>query len=92
MLCISVFGCKGFGKYKNICTVSAIYEENELAKIDKKFTPCMEYNDECMNKYIIHMEKGAYRGENSGKEKSHRHFNPNFSFYENFPRRPRNYN
>jgi hypothetical protein len=31
--------------------------KKELAKINqKKFTLYMEYTDECMNKYIIHME------------------------------------
>jgi hypothetical protein len=53
----SVFGCRGCEKYKDICTVCVTYEENKLTKIDqKKFTLCMEYTDDCMNKYITHME------------------------------------
>jgi len=40
---VVVFGCKRCGKCKDVCPVGAIYEENELSKIDqKKCTLCME--------------------------------------------------
>jgi len=41
---VVVFGCKRCGKCKNVCPVGAIYEENELAKIDpEKCNLCVNY-------------------------------------------------
>lgn len=54
---VVVFGCKRCGKCKDVCPVGAIYEENELSKIDpSKCTLCMKCIDECTNKAIIYME------------------------------------
>lgn len=54
---VVVFGCKRCGKCKDVCPVGAIYEENELSKIDqKKCTLCMECIDACTNRSIIYME------------------------------------
>ena len=54
---VVVFGCKRCGKCKNVCPVGAIYEENELAKIDpEKCNLCMKCIDECTNRSIIYME------------------------------------
>jgi ferredoxin len=54
---VVIFGCKRCGKCKGVCPVDAIYEENELSKIDQeKCTLCMKCIDECTNKAIIFME------------------------------------
>ena len=54
---VVVFGCKRCGKCKDVCPEGAIYEENELAKIDQdKCTQFMICIDECTNKSIIYME------------------------------------
>jgi len=54
---VVVFGCKRCGKCKDVCPVGAIYEENELAKIDpEKCNLCMKCIDECTNRSIIYME------------------------------------
>lgn len=54
---VVVFGCKRCGKCRDICPVGAIYEENELAKIDpNKCNLCMKCIDVCTNKSIIYME------------------------------------
>lgn len=54
---VVVFGCKRCGKCKDVCPVGAIYEENELSKIDqKRCTQCKICIDECTNKSIIYME------------------------------------
>ncbi|AGF96035.1 Ferredoxin [Methanosarcina mazei Tuc01] len=54
---VVVFGCKRCGKCRDVCPVGAIYEENELAKIDtEKCNLCMKCIDECTNRSIIYME------------------------------------
>lgn len=54
---VVIFGCKRCGKCKGVCPVDAIYEENDLAKIDSKMCIlCMKCIDECTNKSIIYME------------------------------------
>lgn len=54
---VVVFGCKRCGKCKDVCPMGAIYEENELAKIDpKKCNLCMKCIDECTNRSIIYMD------------------------------------
>ena len=54
---VVVFGCKKCGKCRNVCPEGAIYEENELSKIDQsKCTRCMKCIDVCNNKSIIYIE------------------------------------
>ncbi|AKB77300.1 Ferredoxin [Methanosarcina horonobensis HB-1 = JCM 15518] len=54
---VVVFGCKRCGKCRDVCPVGAIYEENELAKIDpEKCNLCMKCIDECTNRSIIYMD------------------------------------
>lgn len=54
---VVVFGCKRCGKCKDVCPVGAIYEENELAKINpEKCNLCMKCIDECTNRSIIYMD------------------------------------
>ena len=88
---MSLFSFAKYGKYKDMYCDRNI-KENELFNIDKK----VHYiHGIC---YLVHghlhkpFVKGDYHEENSGEEKNYRYFNPNFSIYENLPRRPRTCN